>query len=90
MTRPARPGDICVVVQDSDNEGRNIGKQLSCDRQCCVSDRWRCTTLEPFADFGGRCPAGAEFCFIKSHIRPLEDPGEPDATLTELPKEIFA
>lgn len=83
MSRPARPGDLCIVVTDPDNLGRNVGKQLTCDEQCrCYSDSWSCSTLEPFAvrldvahlDFYVRCPAGANLCYRKPHIIPLDDP----------------
>lgn len=79
MTRPARPGDICIVINDPENMGKNVGKQLHCDQQCrCDANSWVCTTLEPFVQLAFfhqiRHAPGAVVCCRKQDIIPLLDP----------------
>jgi len=91
MTRPARPGDICVIIKDTLTPGLNVGKQCTCDVQCaCYSDSWECTSLEGLivTSILGlfRCQPGQVFCIQKPDIIPLLDPENEDVrTETETP-----
>ena len=84
MIRAARPGDTCILIRDSEHDGRNLGKLCLVRRQCvCDPGDWEVETLESWDLWEGifssfyhrvRCPAGERCCVPKSNLRPLTDP----------------
>lgn len=99
MTRPAKPGDKCIMIRDGVADGRNVGKQVDCKRQCkCQDGSWEVEAMEPiylFQESLGHMlglsppsvcqyPAGTEFCCPKNHIVPLEDPDKGRMSADEL------
>lgn len=93
MTRPAQPGDLCVIIREDQQQVMNVGKQCTCVEQCeCVADSWRCTSHEPvvrvlFANIVVRCEAGESFCCNKRSIIPLTNPDAEDASTTSKENE---
>lgn len=85
-SRPAQPGDICIVIADPENLDRNVGKLVFCEAQCtCYADSWKCRTIDPafkvlvVEPIYLRCNPGTKTCFCKPHILPLLDPDQPQA-----------
>jgi hypothetical protein len=83
MTRPAKPGDIAIVICCPETSGANVGKQCLVEEQCrCFDDHWTVEALEPHYRtdplealfLGPQCRPGEHMCYRKKHLIVKEDP----------------
>lgn len=95
MTRPARPGEVGIIIHDELGEGKNIGKRLFCKEQCaCLSSCNKFTAMEPIADsYGFYCTPGTALCLFKKDVIVLEDPDKGESQvvviITSTPTETL-
>lgn len=80
MTRPARPGDIGIIIADPPSTHKNIGKSVFVEGQCtCTAGHWRCKMLEPgWYNDSDRADAGDHVCFHKPNVIARENPDDKD------------
>ncbi len=79
-TRPARPGDVAIIIRDENPQVCNIGKQVEVVGQCCVPEDWHCLAHEPmtrpYDPHGRACRPGDKICLRKKDLIAKEDPDD--------------